>query len=167
MYREIQRRLPWWIYLITIGLTLAGFAFSIFLFLKSNTIAEIQESILASLLVILVPVICILLIFSIRLEVMIGGEGISYRLFPFHMKLRHIAWTEIVHAEVRKYKPLAEFGGWGIRFNTRRKETAYTIAGDTGLELELKSGKKILIGTEKPVETGDALRLYFRTTENS
>jgi hypothetical protein len=56
---------------------------------------------------------------------------------------------------VRKYKPLAEFGGWGLRFGVSGK--AYNISGNKGLQLELTNNKKLLIGTQKPEELSEAL----------
>jgi hypothetical protein len=51
---------------------------------------------------------------------------------------------------VRKYKPLLEYGGYGIRgFGNNR---ALNIAGKTGLQLIFKDGRKLLIGTQKGLE---------------
>jgi len=48
---------------------------------------------------------------------------------------------------VRKYKPLLEYGGYGIRgFGNNR---ALNISGNTGLQLVFKDGRKLLIGTKK------------------
>jgi len=167
MYKEIQRTLPWWVYLVTIGLSLAALLFCIYLIRKSSTIGEMQVSVLGSVLIILIPVIIVILVMSIRLETLISSEGVSFRFFPFQMKMRHIHWTEVTNAAVRKYRPLAEFGGWGIRFNVRYKETVYTISGNMGLELELKSGRKILLGTQKPGKIEEVLDIYFRKPERN
>ena len=44
-----------------------------------------------------------------------------------------------------------EFSGWGVKANPN--EQSYTESGNEGIEIELKSsGKKILIGTQKPAE---------------
>ena len=45
-----------------------------------------------------------------------------------------------------------EYGGWGIRTISLKKNIAYTISGDKGLQIELKDGKKILLGTQNPEE---------------
>ena len=68
-------------------------------------------------------------------------------LFPLHLKFRKYLWTEIETAEVRKYKPLLEYGGYGIRgFGKNR---ALNISGNTGFQLVFKDGRKLLIGTQK------------------
>ena len=43
-----------------------------------------------------------------------------------------------------------DYGGWGIKYGL--KGLAYNISGNFGIQLELKSGSKILIGTQKPDE---------------
>ncbi len=90
------------------------------------------------------------LFFVFRLETNITEEAISVRFFPLHLKFRKYLWSDIETAEVRKYKPLLEYGGYGIRgFGNNR---ALNIAGKTGLQLIFKDGRKLLIGTQKGLE---------------
>ena len=52
--------------------------------------------------------------------------------------------------EIREYKPIMEYGGWGIRgFGSNR---ALNIKGKIGLQLVFKNGQKLLIGTQKADE---------------
>ena len=53
---------------------------------------------------------------------------------------------------VRRYRALREHGGWGLRGSFDGRVQAYTTAGDQGLELELATGRKVLIGTRRPQE---------------
>lgn len=75
-------------------------------------------------------------------------EGIIIKFFPFLFKTRVIKWQEVAKAYIREYSPLREFGGWGIRRSKKGK--AYTVQGKLGLQLELRDGKKLLIGTQRP-----------------
>jgi len=59
---------------------------------------------------------------------------------------------------VRKYSPIGEYGGWGYRVAGKRSGVAYNISGNMGIQIELKNGKKILLGTRKPEEAKEALR---------
>jgi len=86
----------------------------------------------------------------------IDDEGIHYKMFPFHFKWQTIAWQEIHNLEIRTYRPLKEFGGWGLRFGQSGK--AYTISGKTGLQLQLKNGRKVLFGTQK----ADVMKSYLQ-----
>ena len=104
-------------------------------------------------LIILAGVLAISTLTNLTTE--ISGEGISYKMWPFHTKPRTISWEEIASAEVRKYKPIGEFGGWGVRVGTRGR--AYNVKGNMGLQLVLVSGTRILIGTQKPEQLAEVL----------
>ncbi len=62
------------------------------------------------------------------------------------MRYRKISWDAIDEVLGRKYKPIVEYGGWGIRW--RYKSWAYTVSGKNGVEFR-KGDYKILIGTQK------------------
>lgn len=86
----------------------------------------------------------------IKLETKIQKEGIYVKFFPFVPKFKFYPWDEISTVVVRKYSPLMEYGGWGIRFGRNGK--AYNIKGNKGLQLKFKNGKALLIGTQKAEE---------------
>ena len=96
-----------------------------------------------------VDCLILLLIFSAKLTVQINKEEIHYRWFPFHFKTQIILWNDVASAEVRKYNPLREYGGWGIKGWTA-KNRAYNVDGNIGLQLVLLNGKRVLIGTKQP-----------------
>ncbi|KAA6431600.1 hypothetical protein FEM33_25175 [Dyadobacter flavalbus] len=85
----------------------------------------------------------------LQLETVISEQGISYRWLPFQRSRRLIKWQEMEKVSVRRYAPLAEFGGWGIRFSWRG--TAQTVSGNNGIEIRKKSKRRfLLIGTQMP-----------------
>ncbi len=105
-------------------------------------------------------------IFSIRLETIVDQNGITYRFFPFHFSTKTIAWDQVSKAYIRKYNPILEYGGWGIRWGAFGKGDAYNIAGNMGLQLELKSGKKLLFGTQRSDELDRVIeQLGVKTAE--
>jgi hypothetical protein len=103
----------------------------------------------------LIIVIFIILLMLSFLYVRIEKEGIIVRFFPFHLKPKVYLWSDIESLEVRKYKPLREFGGWGIKGTKSNK--VFNISGDKGLQITFKSGKKLLIGTAEPQKLEIAL----------
>jgi hypothetical protein len=155
-FNETQKFRQWWILalLVIIGLV--------------NIWGIIQQIILgipfgnnpsSNLMLILIAVFYFLMmafILSIRLMTKIDRETIAIRFFPFHRKMKKFKWYEIEKAYVRKYKPIREYGGWGIRIGFKGK--AYNISGNMGLQLEFKNGKKILIGTAQPGKLEDFLK---------
>ena len=66
--------------------------------------------------------------------------------FPF--KKKRVEWNEIKNTKVINY---GFVGGWGIRLWTKYG-TVYNMKGNKGLAIELKNGKKFLIGTQKETE---------------
>ncbi|WP_247235674.1 hypothetical protein [Telluribacter sp. SYSU D00476] len=91
-----------------------------------------------------------------KLETQMNTEGISYRFAPLS-KTHTIEWDEVEKAYVREFKPLREYGGWGIRYSFSRGK-AYFMKGNKGIQLELKNGKKVLLGTQNPAEAGQLLQ---------
>ena len=100
-------------------------------------------------LVLLLMTVTTMLLLSIRLDTEVDKDGIKYRYFPFHLTTKAISWDDVSKAYIRKYNPIMEYGGWGIRWGTYGKGNAYNVAGNMGLQLVLKNGKKLLLGTQK------------------
>lgn len=101
------------------------------------------------------------IILSMKLTFRIDENGIYYRFIPFHFSDRFLPWNEISKAYVRKYNAIYEYGGWGLRMGFFRKRgSAINVSGNMGLQLELKNGKKLLIGTQKEAEVERVLKTY-------
>ena len=103
------------------------------------------------------------LIFFFKLTTRIDETGIHYQFFPFHFSLRLIKWSEIEKVYVRTYDPISEYGGWGLKGGSlwnSKKGKAINVSGDIGIQLELKTGKKLLIGTQKENDAKQVLITY-------
>ena len=59
-----------------------------------------------------------------------------------------IPTSEIRLAEAVKYRPLRDYGGWGVRGLARRR--AVNTRGDLGVLLTRNDGSTLLIGSQKP-----------------
>jgi len=118
----------------------------------------------------LMIVTALMLIFSLffifmRMETIIDNTGISIRYIPLLWRFRTIPWDEIEEVYVRKYNALMENRGWGIQSNFSlfrignafSSSTAYTLYGNTGLQLKLKNGKRVLVGTQRGEEIEEIL----------
>ena len=93
---------------------------------------------------------------SLKLYTRIDSEGIHYRMTPFHFKEKAIYWGEVDQIHVRKYSPIKEYGGWGIRYGGKNGR-AFNVRGDVGIQIVKKDGKRILLGTQKPDEVSRQL----------
>lgn len=117
-----------------------------------------QELWPAPVLVSLVIVFFMLL----KLVTTIDEKGIRVSFGFLSRKGKYYAWEQIKHAQVRKYEPLMEYGGWGYRVKPWKKKRAYSISGDIGLELTLQDGSLVMIGTKKQEELKNYLH-YLHT----
>lgn len=103
------------------------------------------------------------LIFLFKLTTRIDEKGIHYKFFPFHLKFKTVVWNDIENAYIRTYDAISEYGGWGVRGGAlwyKAKSKAINISGNIGIQLELKDGKKLLIGTNKKEQAQDVLSTY-------
>ena len=96
-----------------------------------------------------------LLFIYFRLETRINEDGIYVRFFPLQFTYKKYAWAEISKSYLRQYRPILEYGGWGIRYGMKGK--AYNVSGNIGLQLEFISGERLLIGTNNPKELTETL----------
>jgi len=126
-------------------------------YIKDNT-SMTNNEFLGSLIGIIASV---LLIFIFKLSTRIDEKGIHYQFFPFHFSMKTLLWSEITKAEVRTYDPIGEYGGWGLRYSfNKKKGNAVNVSGDIGIQLTLKNGKKLLIGTQKKEAVSRVLKTY-------
>ena len=85
--------------------------------------------------------------FLLRLEVMVVECRLSYRMYPVHLRFREVPCREIALAESVTYRPLRDYGGWGIRRG--KGGPAYTVSGNRGVRISLLDGTSLLIGSQR------------------
>lgn len=159
VFIEEQRFTQLWLIIIIIFSSLVPIGMMINEYQNDKNSFSLEMVLLISL-VILLP---LGIIFLFKLSTRIDEQGIHYQFFPFHFSLKKIGWNEISKAYVRTYDPIGEYGGWGIKFGlfgNRARGNAVNISGDLGIQLELKNGKKLLIGTQKESEAKSVLETY-------
>lgn len=121
---------------------------------SANDNGEDAMKLIVLLIVLVLFFILAVIIFKyMKLELEIRNSGIYYRYPPFILKFRSYKKEEIEKFEIRKYKPLKEYSGWGIRYSWGNSGRAFSVKGNVGLQLYLKDGKKVLFGTQR----GEAL----------
>ena len=116
--------------------------------------------------------------FFICMKTTIDRDGVHIHMWicPFYGVSKSFLWKDISESYIRKYSPIREYGGWGIRsggvgnfglrlklvrmkgFNIGHDNIAYNMSGNIGLQLVLTNGKKVLIGTNISNELTEALQ---------
>ena len=145
-FSEKQRFKQWWLWLLIIVINAVAIWKAVRSF-HENDAAAGNTGVIVS---IVVSLLLLALFLLFRLDTQIRHSGIYVRFFPLHAKYKFYSWSTISRLYVRKYAPLKEFGGWGVRYGSNGK--AYNISGNDGLQIELANGKQLLIGTGKPEE---------------
>ena len=146
LYREVQSFEPWIMWVLrAIMIATAGILGAVML-----PIAPIT-----AIVSILVIVGAQLLIEVIRLVVEIRPEEIKVGLRPYHW--RHIPRADIESAKIIDY---GFIGGYGIRY-TSTYGTVYNARGRTGVQLELVSGKRVVIGIQDELKAHAALATFM------
>ncbi len=158
IYREEQRFSLWLRCLIVLSMALAV-PFSIFSLTKipyEQGSPEILSIILLTIAGIFVPIAIAVLFLLLKLETKVRSDGLYIRYFPFHINFKRFTKDDLSEYYARKYKPLLEYGGWGIRCSLR-KGKAYNVSGNKGVQLVFNSGKRLLIGSQRAEELEKAI----------
>ena len=166
IYKEEQKFGQPWIWLIYVPVTAGSLIFFAFGLHKQLILGEpVGDNpmsdgglIFAGIMVFLMMAGLTFLFYTMKLVVEIRTDGIYYRYPPLINGFRRIGREEIEKLEVREYKAIKEFGGWGIKTGTKANGKAYNVKGNIGLQLYLKNGKKVLFGTQRRAALGDAAR---------
>ncbi|PSR56463.1 hypothetical protein AHMF7605_24680 [Adhaeribacter arboris] len=152
LFSETQRFKQWWLWVILLGIN-GIFLFGVFKQViggqpwGNNPMSNTALLISAGFFLLLT-----ILFINFRLDTQIKEDGIYVRFFPFHLSFRYYDWNKIAKSYVREYKPIREFGGWGLRSGSFGKGSALNVSGNQGLQLEFTDGNKLLIGTNRPDE---------------
>jgi hypothetical protein len=128
------------------------------------SILAMQDSVDASVFVtailggIVAPIAIVALFLLTNLETEVHSDRLRVRLFPFHIRHRETPIEDLSQCYARTYKPIREYGGWGIRCGFRKGSgKAYNMKGNQGVQLVFKNGKRLLIGSQKPDELAEAI----------
>lgn len=159
IFKEEQRFTQLWLLVLLAVSLIVPITLIVKEYTEENTTMSTTEFVL-TLLGILFSVS---FIFFFKLSTRIDEHGVYYQFFPFHLTTKKISWQEIDKIYVRTYNPINEYGGWGLKAGAlwnRKSGTAINVSGDIGVQLVLKNGKKLLIGTQKEQEAKQVINNY-------
>jgi hypothetical protein len=90
------------------------------------------------------------------LNIQVNARQLVLRGGIMRIRLLRLALSDIVETRVETLRPLANFGGWGIR---RRGNTwAYIFRGNRGVRLQTRAGSEYVIGCNEPEKLAAAIR---------
>jgi hypothetical protein len=113
-------------------------------------------------LLVSVVFLVLLAVLSVHQTTTVANDVVTVR-FGFLYATR-IPLSDIAHAEAVSYRPVRDYGGWGIRGLGRRR--ALNTRGNEGVLLTRRDGSTVLIGSQKPRELLAALSRVGVQTED-
>ena len=159
IYREKQRFALWLRVVLVVSMVLAG-GLSILPLAKMSAgqlRAEMVQIILLFVVGVFLPIGIGVLFCFLKLETEVRPDGLYVRYFPFHINFKRFGADDLSEYYARKYRPIWEYGGWGIRCSFG-KGKAYNVNGNKGVQLVFKSGKRLLIGSQRAEELEEAIQ---------
>ena len=146
---EVQQfRQPWlWVLLIIVE---AGcLAALIPLIMRAQSSGEMPVGLVIVLITMLTTGPALLLLFLLlKMETRVDDEGITISFQPFSK--RQISLQDIEQCEARQYRPIREYGGWGLRWGWNG--WAYNVRGNLGVQLVLTGNRRVMIGSQRAEE---------------
>ena len=160
VFTETQRFNQWWLILIFIVVVLIV-TYDFFIEYHQIEIGAGTKTLTSLIISLIILGLVTFLIFSVKLTTRIDETGIYYQFFPFHFRLKKVAWEELNACYVRKYNPILEYGGWGIRGLSRKgRGIAFNTKGNMGIQLKFIDGGSLLLGTQIPEKAKLSLNNY-------
>ncbi len=166
IFKETQRFNQWRFLTLNIIVLLVVVVNFIKEFQRINN-GSSSKSVITLVLSLMVVLLVFVFVYSIKLKSKIDEKGVSYQFFPIHLKYKNIPWSDVSKCYVRRYAPISEYGGWGIRaFGFKgllgfSRGKAYNIKGNMGIQIEFVDGVKLLIGTQNPEKTKLTINNYI------
>ena len=161
-FQETQRMDSWWIVLLIGGMTLWmwwGFYQQIVLGkpFGNNPSSDPMMWVITLSIGLLVPIGFAMM----KLVVEVRFDRLYIRFFPF--TTREIMFDDIAAFQARQYAAIREYGGWGIRGAAMKsRKMAYNTKGNWGVDVELKNGRFVLIGSQKANELEEAITIAMK-----
>ena len=153
LFYEKQQFNQW--YIIVLFIVIDGFVLNAIIASKNFNAAFENGAVYGFIILAVVNLLFILL----KMETTIKDDGIHLRFFPI-IRSRCYRWDNIQKMQTLKYNPIS-FGGWGVRYG------AYSVSGNKALEIQFKSGSKLLIGTRQPEAIQNVLNSITKNEKNT
>jgi hypothetical protein len=142
LYREDQR-FGWWVYAVLVGMV-ALTRLPALLPAAGPLPTAVELSLNIGLIL---P--AILVVGVLRMTTVVTATEIRVWFGWIPTYRRTLPAGSVARVEVVQYHPVAEFGGWGVRYG-RDGERVLNARGDRGVRLHLVDGSRLLIGSQRP-----------------
>lgn len=159
IFREVQTFSSTlrWLLVVFMAVSVVIFAIALWETITNPETPNTLVPTLLSIIAMAIPIAVTILFFILKLETEVRSDGLYLRFYPFHIRYKKFTADNLQQHYSRRYRPILEYGGWGIRCSFTGKGKAYNVSGNKGVQLVLTNGKKLLIGSQKPDELAAAI----------
>ena len=151
LYSEQQRFQQKWILVVCLITPITFFFVSLLTLIRiwqsSSSSNYTAITFLICTLCVFISVLIPILIRKVGLDTEVSKKGLTFRFVPFHRREKVYLFENILCVEAVHYRPIRDYGGWGIRIGRNGK--AYNVSGNMGVMVNLEDGKRFLIGSQK------------------
>jgi hypothetical protein len=164
LYHEEQRFRQLWLWILVLGAAAASWWPLVVQVIGGKPVGQNPAPDWAVVLIWLFVGIGLPVLFgAVSLVLEVTPERVSVRYRPFSRRV--IALTEIAQARARTYNAVKEYGGWGIK-GWSKKNVAYNVSGDRGVELTLVDGRRVMLGSRRADELAAVIDAQRRTASS-
>jgi len=166
IFLEMQKFSLWLQLVVVFSMTLFAVidCFALQQMLSRQNPSEILSIILLIICKIFLQIGIAIFFFIVKLETEVRSDGLCIRYFPLHIRYRKFTKEDLSDYYTRTYRPILEYGGWGIRYGFGKKGRAYNVSGNKGVQLIFKNGKRLLIGSQKSDELAEAIQSIMKSS---
>ncbi|MCL2745097.1 MAG: hypothetical protein FWE67_14730 [Planctomycetaceae bacterium] len=120
--------------------------------------------------ILLIPGLFVVLSFLLGgLYMKVREQSVDVRMGVLRFRLLRISLDSILSVEVAAFRPMRDFGGWGIKrgwSKTFRGVQGYFLSGTRGVLIQNKNGKKYLLGSDTPERLAAVIRSRIEKCPN-
>ena len=159
VFRE-EQYFDWRIYALIAALELAAGYVLVWLTRHWGPVADLLahrwslEFNLGLLICLALPLVLAVGLLQMTTEVTPTEVRVWFGWVPIYRRV--VSITGIQRYHVIRYRPILDYGGWGIRTGPDG-ERVLNARGDRGVRLELADGTKLLIGSQRPEELAETI----------
>ena len=154
---ENQRFTQWWVWAVMIVPALIAVGTIIYFVAKLSLFSARLHMLLLTLAI---PLAVPALFFVMRLNIVLTSQHLTARFFPMR---RRIELSDMTSFRAITYT-LRDFGGWGIKW-ARDGSLVLNVSGNRAIRINRRSGKSLILGTQRADDFAAALEELGITRE--
>jgi hypothetical protein len=147
-YTESQN--PSWCFILCHGLTTLPFIIILCLVLLSLKIVPDIGGIITTIMVLISVILffALLPLLFLGFFIEVNDHYLTVRMGIFRLRVLRLELKNIQSAETVNFRPIRDFGGWGIRMGN--KGWAYFLSGTEGVQIITTNQREYIIGSDIP-----------------